>query len=120
MSEPVRGIAVYPDKRVELVELQADSLEQLQAIVDGWIEWVGFGELGGMYVNEEFRYKFGPEDFNSIAGDVAGLCGRADLMLAGVLGPVVFLGPADRNGMETSVTDRLEAAVRRVEREATR
>ena len=113
--KPVSGIAIYPDKRVEEVEIS--GLEEFQAIVDGLIEPVDL-KFGTMYVNEEFRYKFGPDDFNSIAADVAGLGGRADLLLFGVLGPVVLVGGVDDEGYDLPVTEAGRAAVARVAREA--
>lgn len=122
------GIAIYPDKRVEEVILDhASSLEGKQEIVKGWIEPVDLhtpsGEyVGTMWVNEEGRYVFGPDDFNSIASDVAGLMGRSDLMLTGILGPVLVVGPADpSNGnRDTDVTYWQRNIINRVTREAGR
>lgn len=103
MNHPsVKGIAIYPDKRVEEVVLS--DLADYQDIVVGLIEPVTLKDGSTMYVNEEFRYRFTATDFNSIAGDVCGLGGRTDLMLTGILGAVVVVGPVDRNGYDTDVT----------------
>ncbi len=116
------AIAIYPDKRVEDVHLPmppASILKSLQEIVEGWIEAVGLSDGSTMYVNEEGLYRFGPEDFNSIATDVCGLGGRPDIMLgAGIRGPVAILGPLDADGYDTTVTDKARRWVRRVAREA--
>lgn len=115
-----KAIAVYPDNRVEDVEI--DGLEDMQRIVQGWIEPVtlrfGTDEYGTMYVNEEFHYVFTAEDFNEIARSVAGLCGRPDLLFAGVLGPVFFVGDLDDEGYDTDVTERIRQVVQRVAGEA--
>ena len=113
---PITGIAIYPDKRVEEVEL--NDLKTYQDIVLGWIEAVRL-KAGTMYVNEEFLLgQFGPEDYNSIASDVAGLGGRPDLMMTGILGPVVLVGHVDAEGWDEDVTEAGRKLVRRVGREA--
>lgn len=122
----MKALAIYPDKRVEEIEILPDtSLEQKQEVVQGWIEPVDLrkrsGEYAGtMWVNEEGRYCFGPDDFNSIATDVAGLCGRFDLLATGVLGPVIIVGPArfETDGSDTDITDWLREQVSRVAKEA--
>ena len=116
MSNAKKGIAIYPDKRVEEVEVA--ELGDYQAIVDGYIEAVNLKSGDTMYVNEEYWYKFTPEDRNSIAMDVAGLGGRPDLMLNGILGPVVVLGPIDDEGYDTDITDQARRWIERVRREA--
>lgn len=119
MSE-IKAVAIYPDKRVEFKEFPAkeSNLEAFQEIVDGWIEPVTLTDGSTMYVNEEFRYKFTADDYNSIASDVAGLGGRPDLMLTGILGGVVIVGPVDDEGYDTSLTDAARKWVQRVKREA--
>lgn len=116
------GLAIYPDKRVEEVTFTHDTgLEQKQEIVGGWIEPVGLLDGSTMYVNEEFRFSFGVEDFNSIASDAAGRLGhRADLMLTGILGAVVVVGPLDGEGWDTDVTDITRKVIERIAREAGR
>lgn len=115
-QKPVKGIAIYPDKRVE--EVTIGSYKDYQQIVQGYIEPVTLSDGSTMYVNEEFLYSFGPDAFNSIASDVAGLGGRQDLMLTGILGPVVIVGPLSRSGYSTDVTDTARRWVQRVKREA--
>lgn len=115
-----KAIAIYPDKRIEDVEIK--DYKDGQAIVDGLIEPVdlrfGTNDYGIMWVNEEFRYSFTASDFNSIARDIAGLCGRPDLLLHGILGPVYITGDSDDEGETTDVTDRIRQVVQRVVREA--
>lgn len=111
-----KGMAIYPDKRVSEVEVK--ELADYQHIVDGWIEAVTLSDGSTMYVNEEYTYKFGPDDFNSIASDVAGLGGRMDLLIYGILGPVVVVGPVDRKGYDTDITKQARQWITRVEREA--
>ena len=115
MTRITKGIAIYPDKRVQEVEL--DGLDSMQEIVGGLIEAVGLS-FGTLYVNEEYTYKFGADEFNSIAADVAGLGGRQDLMMQGILGPGVLVGGVDHEGWDTDVTEVGRKAVRRVGREA--
>jgi hypothetical protein len=112
----VKGIAIYPDKRVEAVEL--NGLKDYQRIVLGLIEAVNLKGGTTMYVNEEYWYQFTISDFNSIATDVAGLGGRVDLVLAGILGPVVIVGPVDDEGYDTSITEQAQHWVECVSREA--
>jgi len=115
-----KAIAVYPDNRVEDVEV--NGYKDGQAIVGGRIEPValrfGSNDYGTMYVNEEFRYVFDADDFNEIARSVAGLCGRLDLLIGGVLGPVYFVGDLDEEGYVNDVTERIRQVVERVAREA--
>jgi hypothetical protein len=111
------GIAIYPDKRVTRVELNA--LGDYQEIVNGYIEPVNL-KFGTLWVNEEFLLgQFGPEDFNSIASDVAGLGGRPDLMLfTPILGPAILTGFVGPEGEDLDFTEAGERAVKRIAREA--
>jgi hypothetical protein len=111
----VKGIAIYPNKRVEVVEL--NELEDYQRIVLGLIEAVNLRGGTTMYVNEEYWYQFTISDFNRIATDVAGLGGRVDLLMAGILGPVVIVGPPDDEGYDTSITEQARHWVEYVSRE---
>jgi len=112
----VKGVAVYPDKTVKDVVVQ--GLGDMQAIVDGNIEAVGLKDGSTMYVDEEYLYNKQTSEINSIAMDVAGLGGMPHLMMQGVLGPVLFLGPVDDEGWDTDVTDKCRGWIRRVGREA--
>ena len=117
MTHPtVTVLVITPHK--EVYETEISSLNDAQAIVGGLIEAVDL-TFGTMYVNEEFLYSFGPDDFNSIATDVTGLGGRPDLMLQGILGPVYIAGWTDEDGWDTNVTDQARRAIRRVAKEAT-
>lgn len=113
--QAITGLAIYPDKRVEEVELS--RLEDFQAVVGGLIEPVNL-RFGTLYVNEEFLYAFDAKDFNSIASDVAGIGGNVALMLTGILGPAVLVGGVDSEGYDEPVTDAGRKAVQRVAREA--
>ena len=116
-SGPVKGIAIYPDKRVEDVTI--NGLSDGQAIVGGLIQPVTLKDGSTMYVNEEFLYSFGPDDVNWIASDVAGLGGRPEFMLRSpILGPVYIVGPIDGEGYDTDITDTARNWVTRVKREA--
>lgn len=118
-SGGTQGIAIYPDKRVENVTLS--DLKAYQAIVGGYIEPVTLSDGSTLYVNEEYLYQFGPDDFNSIATDVAGLGGRPEFMFRQpILGPAVLVGPVDAEGDDTDVTDAGKRWVQRVAREASK
>jgi Domain of unknown function (DUF3846) len=116
MSEPINGVAIYPDKRI--VEVIVSGLSDYQAIVDGYIEPVDL-TFGTMWVNEEFTYKFGPSDVNWIASDVAGMGGRHEFMLSyPILGPVLITGGTDPEGETLGITDVARRVIRAVGREA--
>lgn len=110
-----KALAIRPDKTVEEVDLV--GLDDMQEVVEGLIQPVDL-RFGTLYVNEEFLYQFGPEDFNSIAGDVCGLGGRSDLMMTGILGPTFLVGGVDDEGYDLDVTDEGRKQVERVRREA--
>lgn len=116
MAEVVKAIKISPDKTVTEVEL--NGLRDFQAAVEGYIECVTLKDGSGLFCNEDYRYQFSHDDFNSIATDVCGLGGRPDVMLQGILGPVVIAGPPDRRGDTTDVTDTARRWVKRVAREA--
>ncbi len=118
MSEDptVRGVAIYPDKRVE--DVTVTGLAEMQAIVDGNIEAVELSDGSTMYVDEEYLYNKPRDAINSIAMDVCGLGGVPHLMFQGILGPVLVLGPVDDEGWNTDVTDKARKWIRRVGREA--
>lgn len=113
----VKAIVIKRDKT--LVEREVSGIRDMQSIVEGYIEAVGLSDGSTMWVNEEFRLgQFGPADFNSIASDVAGLGGRLDLTMFGILGDVFITGPADKWGNETDVTEVARGWVKRVANEA--
>lgn len=113
----VLGIVIRPDKTVEEVAIRGYS--DLQDAVQGLIEPVTLRDGSTMYVNEEFRLgQFGPEDFNSIASDLAGLGGRVDLLILGILGPVVVVGPVNAVGEDTDITTQARKWIKRVHAEA--
>ena len=111
----IKGLAIHPDKRVEEVTLR--RLEDYQGAIGGLIEPIMLKDGSTMYVDDEFLSRK-LDEFNSVAGDVAGLGGRPDVMLSGILGPVVIVGPLDQHGYDTDVTDLARRWVERVRREA--
>jgi hypothetical protein len=112
----VKAIVIKRDKII--IEQTVDGLREMQSIVEGYIEAVRLKDGSTMWVNKEYRFQFGLGDFNPIASDVAGLGGRQDLMLSGILGDVFITGPPDSEGGETDVTDQARLWVRRVAHEA--
>lgn len=113
----MRVLVLTRDKRV--IDRTIDGLADMQAIVEGYIEPVRLSDGSTLWVNEEFRLgQFGPGDFNSVASDVAGLGGRPDLMLTGILGNTFLTGPTDPEGNGTDVTDTARRWVERVGNEA--
>lgn len=113
----VRGLVIRPDKTI--TDTTFSSLSDYQTAIGGYIEAVVLRDGTTMFVDEEFLLKgYGPEDLNSIATDVAGLGGRPDLLLSGILGPVVVVGPVDNQGNETDITPQARRWIERVMREA--
>jgi hypothetical protein len=112
------GIYIHPSKHIEI--RQVDGLEDLQAAVEGYIEAVYLSDGSTLWVNEEFLLgKFGPDDVNWVASDVASLGGRPEFMLyQPILGPVILCGPVDSQGGGTSFSEAGLAWVIRVAREA--
>lgn len=110
------GIVIRPDKTIE--EREFNSLRDRQKVVEGYIEAIYLSDGSTMWINEEGRYQFGATEFNSIATDVCGLGGRADILLQGILGPVIVEGPVDADGDGTNITDTARRWIQRVSREA--
>lgn len=108
-----KGIAIYPDKRVEDVEISSP-----RDIIKGIFAAVDLADGSAMWVDDEFLYKYPDSEFNSIATDVAGLGGRYDLLLGGVKGPVVITGGPDSEGYTQDVPESARRWVNRVKREA--
>lgn len=110
----VKGLVITTDKVV--TDRDFASLKDFQKVVEGYIEPVTLRDGSTMYVNEEFLYA--NVAFNSIASDVCGLGGLPHLMLSGIKGNVVIVGPVDNEGWDTDVTEQARRWVRRVAREA--
>lgn len=115
MSHPVID-AIYITCYKVVGNLRVGSLRELQHIVDGLIEPVTLSDGSTMYVNED-GIGLGLR-FNSIATDVAGLGGRLDLLLQGVRGDVVIVGPLNKKGYDTDVTEQARKWVEAVKAEA--
>lgn len=120
MAHPiVKGLQITVTKAVNEREYQ--GLRDFQRDVglrgqDCMIEPVGLNDGSTMYVDEEFVFHGG--EFNSIATDVAGLNGRGDLLITGIRGDDVIVGPVDGEGWDTDITDDQRKIVERVRREA--
>lgn len=110
-----KAIVIGQDKSVR--EEDITELERYQHIVGGWVEQVTLSSGDAFFINEEGRYTPGLV-FNSIATDVAGLGGRPDILLQGLIGNAVLVGPPDDEGETTDVTDEALAWVERVRGEA--
>ena len=108
------GLAIGADKTIS--EIPVPDLAAKQAAVGGWIEPVTLKDGSTLYVNEEGALTGLP--FNSIATDVAGLGGRPDLLLRGIVGDVLLVGPVDAAGETLGVTAQGRRWVQRVAREA--
>lgn len=111
-----KAVIVTRDKQV--TETDFVNYKDIQAVVEGLIEAVELNNGCTMYVNEEFLFRFGPEDFNSIASDICGLCGRPDLMFSGILGNVLITGPLDDEGRDADIPDSMTRIINRVAGEA--
>ncbi len=110
-----KALHITTDKVV--TEVEVSGLQEMQALVGGLIEPVELSDGSTMWVNEEgLIFDLPP---NSIASDVCGLGGRADLMITlGIRGNVFIEGPPDDEGDSTDVTDQARRWVQRVAREA--
>lgn len=118
----IKGILIRPLggvlPAVEEVEFEKDDLDQMQEWVGGLVEPVRLSDGSSLYVNEEGSYKFGPDHFNSIATDVCGLGGRADILIYNpILGPALLVGPL-QGEWDSDVTDQGRRWVKRVAGEA--
>lgn len=117
MERNTKALVIRPDKTIE--EVIITGYRDLADAIGGYIEPVTLKTGDTMYVDEEYRLKnYGAEDFNSIATDVAGLGGRPDLLLHGILGTVVIVGPIDEEGDDTDITAGARRMVKRVAGEA--
>lgn len=109
-----RGVIITTDK--EVTDTEVEGLKARQDIVGGLIEPVTLSDGSTMWVNEDGIALGLP--FNSIATDVCGIGGRPDVMLQGVRGNVLIVGPVDREGSDTDLTDLARRWVTRVHKEA--
>ena len=116
----VSGLHITPDKQVR--EITLTSYEDYAEAIGGYIEAISL--IGPnrteftMWCDEEFLLKYNFEQFNSIASDICGISGRLDLMLTGVLGPVLIVGATDPEGYDTSLPPAIRVHCNRVIREA--
>jgi hypothetical protein len=94
------GLVIYADGRVE--KKQFDGLSSLQKVVGGYIESVSLPSLDcNSYVNEEGRMK--NLDFNGNATRLVHKYGYH--RGAHIVGNMVILGPVDKYGEETSISE---------------
>ena len=71
--ETIRGVWIKRDKEVTPISYPRDdsddtSLRVLQECVAGLIEPVRLAYGGTMYVNDSYRFHFGPDDFKRALG----------------------------------------------------
>ena len=110
-SGPYKAIVITPAgtgraQGTTITEVTMTGLSDLQAAVGGYVEVVELRDGVTMWVNEEGAYKFGNEDVNWVAGDVAGLGGNPLFMLKQpILGPVVLTGHDPATGETTDVPE---------------
>lgn len=105
MSEII-ALEVRVDGTAEVKPIEPE-LETLQGIVGGYIEAVGPADgRWTAYVDEEGLLKGLP--LNRRATVMARQLGAGDVLL---VGPAVFLGPADDEGYDTDVTAEVLALV---------
>lgn len=112
-TRPIKGIVLPvtgPSREDEFFDFR-----DFQAAVEGLIEPVKLSDGSTMYVNEEGLVHDLPP--NTFAADVCGLGGRSDLLMYGIRGNVVIVGPLDDDGYSTDVTDKVRGWIQRVERE---
>lgn len=109
----MQAIIIKTDKTVEHRDV---TFSECQEIVGGLVEAVTLSDGSAIFANEEGRFM--GLDFNSIATDVAGLGGRTDVLLMGLLGNAVIVGPPNSKGETQDVTEQATRWVERVAREA--
>lgn len=113
MRAPVKGILIPVEGPSQEVEIS--GLADMQAACDGYVEAVTLSDGSSLYLNEEGRINGMPPNY--FASDVCGLGGRPDLLLLGVRGPALLLGPVDGEGYNLPVTEAGRRWVARVEGE---
>ena len=113
MSNAVTAIVIHADGNAETIEVVAD-LEALGEIVGGILEaivpQVDTGYRWTAYLNEEGKLEGLPHNF--VADVIATMLGWAGRVGGDFLvGPVVFLGPIDAEGDDTSIQDNVVEAI---------
>jgi len=103
MSKQLKGVVITTANEVTFRDDLRD-LTVMQGIVGGWLEAIQLGDGSTMYLNEEGRLHGLP--FNTIATDVCGIGGRPDLLMQGIVGDVLIVGPPDYEGEDTDLTER--------------
>lgn len=95
------------EEPIQLVTVEAD-LDTLRGLLDGgWLEGIG-GDGWTAYLDEEGRIKGLPVNRRATTLARMLLWGSGEQ----VVGPVVFLGPVDRNGDETEVPGFVRGAAK--------
>lgn len=108
----MKGIALYPDRPAERVEIE--DYRDIQKIVKGMIDVVSLKNVD-MYVNDSFLFEFGIEDLNETASVIAMIDGRPDLFC--LLGPAVVVGPVDDEGNNTDIDENIARQIIAMERD---
>ncbi len=110
----IQATLLKPDNTIK--DYPVSEHDDYGKAVEGWIEAVSLCQtrLPGpdisfiMWVNEEYMYKKDPlKDWNFLATSMAGMCGRPDLILQGVLGNALLTGPADLEGETTDLPNAI-------------
>lgn len=101
----IRGLYVPVDGAAEIKEFRdTDNLTQLQGLVDGLIEGIG-GPGWYAYGNDEAKLlEMGVNHRATRMAGIAGWPGKGYDVLAG---PIVFFGPGDGEGGDSSVPEAL-------------
>ena len=98
-----------PDEQARVVTLEAELKTLQRAIGGGYLEVIG-GQTWSAYLDEEGRLKglAVNADGTRLAHEL-GFREARHGMASGLVGPVLFMGPVDDKGDETSVTDQVIA-----------
>lgn len=96
-----------PNERAQVVTLEVTLKALQQAIGGGYLEAIG-GPTWSAYLDEEGRLKGLPVNHDGTRlAQALGFSEGPPWDDIGLVGPVLFMGPADDEGDETSVTDEV-------------
>ncbi len=105
-------IKVNTDSTTETLQIEP-KLDNFQALLDGgWLEGI-YGPGWMAYLDEEGKFKGLP--VNVAATKLATAAGWRGAGYDVLCGPVLFLGPGDANGEDTSVTEAITRLLPKVE-----
>lgn len=101
----MRTLRITPDGVVSVLE--ARNFDDIRLAIRGWAESRTM-EDGVLYSNEDGKML--GMDFNPVATEVSGINKMGDFYV----GTVVVVGPTDRKGEDTPITEACEARIRRI------